>query len=393
MKIALISPYDFAHPGGVINHIRALDEEFTRLGHDVRIIAPASRKNVSELGSRFIPIGKPRPVPASGSISRISLSLHLAPDIKEVLLREKFDVVHLHEPFMPMLCSAVLRFSNGINVGTFHAYSGSPGYAFGWPVSTILLKRRNRKLAGHIAVSSPAKSYASKYVSGEFTVIPNGIDLKMFNTAVKPFPGFNDGKINILFVGRLEKRKGVNYLLDAFRKLKREYPSIRLIIVGPGKNLRKRYEMKVRMQRIKDVMFIGGVPYEALPQYYQAADIFCAPATGKESFGIVLLEAMALGKPIVATSNEGYASVITDGEQGLLVPPRNSQALALALKRLIDDPPMRTRLGAHGLESVGKYDWTLVARRVMDYYEQVSPKMNFTANPRNAPLDSGKSAE
>ena len=108
MKIALVSPYDFSHPGGVINHIRALDAEFTRMGHDVRIIAPASRKKVVELGDRFIQIGKPRPIPANGSISRISISLHLAPDIKKVLKREKFDVVHLHEPFMPMLCSAVL---------------------------------------------------------------------------------------------------------------------------------------------------------------------------------------------------------------------------------------------------------------------------------------------
>jgi phosphatidylinositol alpha-mannosyltransferase len=384
MKIALISPYDFAHPGGVINHIRALDEEFTRLGHDVRIIAPASRKKVAGLGDRFIQIGKPRPVPASGSISRISLSLHLAPDIKAVLLREQFDVVHLHEPFMPMLCSAVLRFSNGVNVGTFHAYSGSPGYELGRPITTILLKRRNRKLAGRIAVSIPAKAYASKYISGEFTVIPNGVDLRRFNTGVKPMPGFDDGKLNILFVGRLEKRKGVNYLLDAFRKLKKDYPNVRLIIAGPGLNLRKRYEIKVRMQRIKDVVFTGGVPYEDLPRYYQAADIFCAPAIGKESFGIVLLEAMALGKPIVATSNEGYASVISDGQQGLLVPPRNSKALAGALKRLIDDPALRGRLGACGLESVGKYDWPLVARRVMNYYERVSGKMNSSAVSKKA---------
>jgi phosphatidylinositol alpha-mannosyltransferase len=374
MKIALISPYDFAHPGGVINHIRALDEEFTRLGHDVRIIAPASRKHVAGLGSRFIQIGKPRPVPASGSISRISLSLHLAPDIKEVLRREKFDIVHLHEPFMPMLCSAVLRFSSGVNVGTFHAYSGSPGYELGWPITPFLLKRRNRKLAGRIAVSPPAKAYASKYVSGEFTVIPNGVDLKRFNPRVEPMPGFADGKLNILFVGRLEKRKGANYLLDAYRKLKKDYPDLRLIIAGPGVNLRKRYEIKVRVQRIKDVVFTGGVPYTDLPGYYQAADIFCAPATGKESFGMVLLEAMAMGKPIVATSNEGYASVMNNGEQGLLVPPRNAKALAAALKRLIDDPALRNRLGASGLKSVEKYDWPIVAGRIMEYYEQVSGK-------------------
>jgi phosphatidylinositol alpha-mannosyltransferase len=120
------------------------------------------------------------------------------------------------------------------------------------------------------------------------------------------------------------------------------------------------------------VVFTGGVPCEELPRYYQTADIFCAPATGKESFGIVLLEAMALGKPIIATSNEGYASVVTHGEQGLLVPPKNIEALAEALKRLIEDNPLRSKLGAKGLVTVQSYDWPLVARRVLDYYEQVS---------------------
>ena len=300
------------------------------------------------------------------------MSLHLAPTIKEVLQREKFDVVHLHEPFMPMLCSAVLRFSDGFNIGTFHAYSGSPGYWLGWPVTTIILKKRNLKLAGRIAVSAPAKDYASKYVRGEFTVIPNGVELNRFHPGVKPMQGYDDGKINILFVGRLERRKGAGYLLEAYAKLKKQYPEIRLIIVGPGVNLRRRYEFKVRLKHLKDVVFTGGVPYEELPRYYQTADIFCAPATGKESFGIVLLEAMALGKPIVATSNAGYASVITDSQQGLLVPPKNSRALAGALKKLIDDTGLRQQLGANGLLTVRDYDWPLVARRILDYYEQVS---------------------
>jgi len=375
MKIALISPYDFAHPGGVINHIRALDEQFTRLGHDVRIIAPASHGKVALLGERFIPIGKPRPVPASGSISRISLSLHLAPEIKRVLEKEKFDIVHLHEPFMPMLCSAVLRFSHCINIGTFHAYCGSPGYWLGWPVTAILLRRRNRNLDGRIAVSLPAKKYASKAVAGEFCIIPNGVDLKRFHPGIKPMPGYDDGKTNILFVGRLEKRKGAGYLIKAFALLKKEYPNIRLILVGPGVNLRRRYEFMVRLKKIKDVVFAGGVAYEDLPRYYQVADICCAPATGRESFGIVLLEAMAMGKPLVATSNDGYASVVTHGREGLLVPPRNAAALADALKQLVEDESLRKRLAANGLDTARKYDWEKIALRILDYYAQAFQKL------------------
>ncbi|MCL2615722.1 MAG: glycosyltransferase family 4 protein [Dehalococcoidia bacterium] len=372
MKIALVSPYDFAHPGGVVSHIRALDEEFTKLGHDVRVIAPAARKNWVTLGERFIPIGKPRSIPASGSISRISISLHLAPTIQKVLARERFDVVHLHEPFMPMLCSAVLRFSDGLNIGTFHAYASRSVYWVGWPLTTFLLHRRNRKLAGHIAVSEMAKQYASAHVRGEFIVIPNGVDLCHFNPQVLPMPGFDDGKINILFVGRLEMRKGVKYLLSAYARLKKEYPNIRLIIVGPGVTLRKRYEWLVRFKHLKDVVFTGGVSYDELPRYYQTADIFCAPATGKESFGIVLLEAMALGKPIVASSNPGYASVVKHEEQALMVPPHSSVALAEALRRLIDDKALCARMGACGLKTVQQYDWPVVARRILDYYEQAS---------------------
>jgi len=155
MKIALVSPYDFAFPGGVGRHVTNLEKHFTRMGHEVRVIAPAS-KRVSEFGNRFIRIGTPFAIPASDSIIRVSISLHLAPTIKEVLAREKFDIIPLHEPFMPMLCSAVLRFSNTVNVGTFHAAQGKPGYNWGRPISTWMLSRRARKLHGFIAVSGNA---------------------------------------------------------------------------------------------------------------------------------------------------------------------------------------------------------------------------------------------
>src|SRR3989338_935867 len=141
MKIALVSPYDFAYPGGVANHIYNLDRHLCRMGHQVKVIAPAS-KAITTFGDRFIPIGRPRPIPNSGSIARICLSLTLAGKIKAVLDEEKFDIVHLHEPFMPMLCSAVLRFSNTVNIGTFHACDGRPGYNFGRPISTIMINRR-----------------------------------------------------------------------------------------------------------------------------------------------------------------------------------------------------------------------------------------------------------
>jgi phosphatidylinositol alpha-mannosyltransferase len=369
MKIALVSPYDFTHPGGVVNHILALNKQFTRMGHEVRIIAPA--KAVPPGDEQLVPIGRPRAIPVRGTTIRISLSIRLASKIKEVLAREKFDVVHLHEPFMPMLCSAVLRFSDTVNIGTFHACHGSPGYRFGWPFTQFLLNRRRRKLVGKIAVSRPAAEFASKYIPGYYNIIPNGIDLERFSPDVPPLDRFNDGKINILFVGRLEKRKGLGYLLKAYQQVKREFPASRLVIVGPGTRLRKKYERWIKRNHLEDIIFAGRISQEELPRYYKTADIFCSPATGRESFGIVLLEAMAVGKPIVATGIEGYASVMTHGKEGLLVPPKDDKALAQALLSLMTDEPLRQQMATRGMLTAQQYSWERIARRVLDYYKRI----------------------
>ncbi len=370
MKIALVSPYDFAYPGGVVNHICALEHHFTRMGHEVKIIAPASHA-ITTFGDRFIPIGKPRPIPTGGSIARVTISLRLASTIKAVLSKEKFDIVHLHEPFMPMLCSAVLRFSNAPNIGTFHACGGKPGYDFGRPISTIMLKRRARKLDGRIAVSKAAMEFANKYVPGDYTIIPNGVDFEHFSPEVPPIDQFVDDKLNILFVSRLEKRKGLNYLLEAYKQVKGEIPNSRLIIVGPGTRLRHKYEKWVRRNGVKDVVFVGYVSYDELPRYYKIADIFCVPATGRESFGIILLEAMAVGKPIVATNIEGYAGLVADGVEGLLVPPKNKEQLAQALISLATDDSLRQEIGARGRIKASEYGWEHIAQRVSDYYLRV----------------------
>ena len=371
MKIALVSPYDFAYPSGVTNHISSLERYLTRMGHEVRVIAPASRA-VSTFGDRFIPIGKPRPIPTSGSIARITISLRLASAIKAVLGKEKFDIIHLHEPFMPMLCSAVLRFSDATNIGTFHACDGRPGYNFGRPISTIMINRRLHKLDGKIAVSKAAMNYASKYIPGYYNIIHNGIDVEHFSPDVSPIEEFCDGKLNILFLGRLEFRKGVNYLLKAYLQIKPEIPESRLIIAGPGTRLRKRYERWVRRHNLEDdVIFTGFVSYSDLPRYYKTADVFCAPATSRESFGIVLVEAMALGKPVVATNIEGYASVVTHGEEGLLVPPCDAPRLAQALLSLMNNEALRQQMEAKGKLRAREYSWEHVGQRVFDYYVRV----------------------
>lgn len=370
MKIALVSPYDFVYPGGVANHVTALERCFTGKGHEVKIIAPAS-KPITGFDGRFIQIGRPLAIPSKGTIVRVPLSLNLGATIKEVLKREKFDIIHLHEPFMPMLCSAILRFSETANVGTFHACQGSPGYNLGKPVSTILLKRRARKLHGRIAVSQAALNFACRYVPGCYSVIPNGVDVGQFSPDVAPVERYCDGKLNILFVGRLESRKGVDYLVRAYQQVKKAVPDSRLIIVGPGTRLRRKYEKEAAQSGLKDVVFTGLVRYDELPGYYRTADVFCAPATGRESFGIVLLEAMAAGTPIVASDIEGYASVLSDGVEGLLVPPKDADSLARSLISLLNDAALRRRMGEAGRLKANEYSWERVSERVFSYYLQV----------------------
>lgn len=370
MKIGLVCPYDFAYPGGVAHHICSLERHLTDMGHEVKVIAPAS-KDITTFGDRFIPIGKPLPIPTSGSIARIPVSPRLRPNVKEILNEEKFDIIHLHEPLMPALCATVLRLSPTVNIGTFHAYDGSPGYNFGKPVSTVLLKKLFARLDGRIAVSKPAAEFVSKHFPGTYEIIPNGVDTGHFSPQVAPIDNFCDGKLNILFVGRLEKRKGVDYLLKAYQRVKREVPRSRLIIVGPGTRLRGKYEKQVEQSGLKDVVFIGYTSRSELPRYYKTADVFCSPAIGWESFGIVLLEAMAVGKPVVASNIAGYASLVTHGSEGLLVPPRNEESLAQALIALLTDESMRQQMGANGIATAVRYDWKLVARQVLNYYIQV----------------------
>ncbi len=382
MKIALVSPYDFAYPGGVAHHIVALGKNLARMGHEVKFIAPASSP-ITTLGDRFIHIGKPRPIPISGSIARVAISPMLSTTITHMLNEEQFDIVHLHEPLMPMLCTTVLRMSCTANVGTFHAFDGK-GYNIAKSFAPIFFKRWFSKLDGWIAVSKPAREFANKYYPADYKVIPNGVDTRHFHPDVTPIEELKDGKLNILFVGRLEKRKGANYLIKAYRHVKQAIPNSRLIIVGPGTRLRRKYEKMAAKGNLEDVVFVGFASYDDLPRYYKTADVFCAPATGWESFGIILLEAMAVGRPVVASNIDGYASILTHGAEGLLVPPKNEESLAQALITLLNDKALREEMGARGIVKAREFDWQNVTGRILDYYNEIlkEPKPRETFSLR-----------
>ncbi len=370
MKIGLVSPYNWSYPGGVREHIQHLSAQFIEMGHDVRILAPASGVRDDKSQDHVYNMGWTTPIPFNGSIARIAFNPALTFRVRRVLQRESFDVIHLHEPLVPGLSLAVLRWSRALNVGTFHAFARSgitsTGY-LAYASASAFLRPYFRRLAGRIAVSSAAYQFISHYFPADYRVIPNGVDLERFNPHVAPLPEFMDGKQNILFVGRFEKRKGVKYLLRAIPFIRERHPNTRFIFVGEGR-LRCGFQRFVERQEWQDVVFTGYVSDEDLPRYFASGHVFCAPATGSESMGVVLLEAMASGTPIVATKIAGYATVVTSGVDGLLTPPRNSQELASALGQLLEDEPLRQQFISMGLQKVREYTWPKVAQRIMDYY-------------------------
>lgn len=346
-------------------HIYHLSQGIKQFGHEVKIIAPLSGPPPDFFDKSFISLGKSVPIPTGGSTARISLSLWLEPKIRKLLKEEDFDIIHLHEPLAPILPLLMLHLSKSVNIGTFHAFHGSSKTYW---LSKYMLRKWHAKLDGKIAVSKPALDFVNQHFPSDYTIIPNGIDFRKFNQKTVPLTEFQDDKLNILFVGRLEKRKGLRYLLGAFSKLKWEYPKIRLLVVGPGNPEPELFRF-IAERNIEDVIFLGGVSGEDLPRYYQVADIFCSPATGGESFGIVLLEAMAAGKPIIASNIDGYASVMSNEKQGLLITPESEEALREALAIVIKDSSLRQHFGSNGLLTAPLYDWEVVTARVLEFYE------------------------
>ena len=378
MKIALVSAYDYPYPGGVTEHVRALDTHLRRRGHEVVIIAPSSAA-AADLAPNVRPVRGVRVIRANGSTSRLGLALSTGAQVRRTLRREAPEIVHIHEPLAPLVPLLALRHSRAVNVGTFHAY-GSAGA--GYRLAGRLLGGFMRRLHGRIAVSGPARTYAQSYLPGDYTVIPNGVDVARF-AAPGPVPAaMRDGRPAILFVGRFgEPRKGFAVLLAALPQVRAACPDAHLVVVGHG-------EPREFADRLPAdpaaVTFAGMVSPAELPAYFQAATVYCSPATGQESFGVVLLEAMAAGAPLVASDNPGYASVVTPEHDGLLVPREDPQALAAALIRLLTEPATRARLVAGGRATAAHYDWPLVAGRIETFYRQTLERTAATRRGADA---------
>jgi phosphatidylinositol alpha-mannosyltransferase len=369
LKIGIVSPYGYPHPGGVNEHVRFTYEAMRRMGHDVWIITSKyGRERESE--GHVIRLGTGWAAPANGSVGRVTLGLRFKRQVREVLEAHRFDILHFHEPFVPFLSPTMLDASETVNIGTFHAFGGfSPSY---W-IGSKFAGRLAGLLHGRIAVSGAARHFINRYFPGDYRIIPNGVDLDRFADA-EPFEELRDGTLNILFVGRFEERKGLIHLLKAYHRLRKRKVDARLLVVGAGPKERE-YRRFVGLRGIRDVEWLGRVDDEAKVRYFASADIYCAPNTGQESFGIVLLEAMAAGVPIVASDIHGFKRVVERNVQGILVEPRNPRALAAALYALARDPDLRHEMGEAGRERAPEFTWDRVTERIVDYYYETRQRV------------------
>lgn len=388
MKIALVSPYDLAYPGGVTEHVTALAEGLHRRGHDVLLLGPHS--GVVNGPPWLLPLSRRVVgVPVAGTTARMGVSPLVYRRLRHIFRQEQFDVIHLQEPLTPGLNWWALALArqqcDAVTIGTFHAYHERRGwlYRLGRPV----LLRLFNKLDGMIAVSEAARRFSCYQFPGAYQVIPNGIDVQRFSPPHLPATRTIKTDITILFVGRQDRRKGFDTLFEAFLRLKPSMPALRLRVVGPFEHRAQRHYLEFACSRgVTDLSFVGYIPPEGLPGWYHRADIFCAPSTGCESFGIVLLEAMAARLPVVASDIAGYRSVVSHGTNGLLVPPQQPAALADALHKLIINPALQRHLGANGYQTAQQHNWDLIIDRTLRYYSDMLA--NF--QPRPAHFDANR---
>lgn len=369
MRVAIVSPYDLQRPGGVQSHVRQLAARLRHEGEQVVLVGAGPVGVVTGDGATTeIGVGRGRGVPFNGSVAPVALGPLAARRTLRALEQLGPDVVHVHEPLVPMVGLAAAFGSAAPLVVTFHAWSDSDrAYRLAGPLGRGLLART----AVAIAVSRAAADYHAAALGvdpGSFRIVPNGVEVAPFRQAADALGDERPpGPPRLVFVGRLEPRKGVLVLARAFRELLGAHPRAVLTVIGDGP---QRQELAAALAGIPaaQVRLAGQVSSPVLARTLAEADVAVAPALGGESFGIVLLEAMAARTAVVASDLPGYRSVVTDGRDGLLVPPGDPGALAGTLARLLAAPERRAALVTQGCSTAAAHDWAVVAGRLRQVY-------------------------
>jgi phosphatidylinositol alpha-mannosyltransferase len=355
VKIGLVCPYVWDVPGGVQAHVRDLAETLIALGHQVSVLTPA--EDDTALPAYCVGAGRAVPIPYNGSVARLLLGPVSAGRTRRWLRGGEFDLIHVHEPVAPSVALLACYWADLPVVATFHTSN---------PRSRVMTALEGflvpvlEKVQARIAVSEAARRTTVEHLGGDAILIPNGVAVAHFRDAAL-LPGHPDGR-TLVFVGRVdEPRKGLEVLLDAMPRMP---AGVRLLVAGPG-------DAPVAADLADRVQVLGLVDEETKASLLRSADVYVAPNTGGESFGIVLLEAMAAGAPVVASDLDAFRRVLGGGDAGALFPTGDATALAATVSALLADPARRAELARRGSAEVAKYDWNTVAARIVQVYETV----------------------
>jgi phosphatidyl-myo-inositol alpha-mannosyltransferase len=372
MRVGLVCPYSWDVPGGVQEHIRDLAEALIDLGHTVSVISPADED--AALPNYVVPAGRAVAVPYNGSVARLSFGPLSANRVRRWIRDGNFDLLHVHEPAAPSLSLIACWVFDGPIVATVH---GATTRSRALHAAEPMLRLALEKVSGRIAVSEAARTTLVHHLGGDAVLIPNGVTVSRFEKA-EPLAGWPGRGGAIGFLGRMdEPRKGLSVLLRALEVIGAERQGLRLLVAGPGDTA----EVAARVPSwLRDrVVLLGQVSEAVKVQVYHSVDVFCAPNTGGESFGIVLAEAMAAGAPIVASDLDAFRRVLRGGRAGELFSSGDAADLAAAIGRLLDDPARRAMLSAAASAAVRDYDWAKIARDVVKVYEAVLPASSDAA--------------
>jgi phosphatidylinositol alpha-mannosyltransferase len=366
VRVGLVCPYTWEVPGGVQQHIRDLAEALMGLGHEVSVISPAD--DDTPLPDYVVSAGRAVPVPYNGSVARLAFGFLSASRVRRWVKEGAFDVLHVHEPAAPSLSLLACWVADGPIVATVHTATPRSRVMH---ASAPALRTALEKVNGWIAVSEAARTTLVEHTGGDAVLIPNGVTVRRYEKA-SPLPGWPGAGGALGFLGRMdEPRKGLDVLLRAFETLGTQRPGLRLLIAGPGDTDDALEKVSAPLR--ERVIMLGQVTEDDKARAYHSVDVFCAPNTGGESFGIVLAEAMASGAPIVASDLDAFRQVLRGGRAGELFETGDPSDLARAAGRLLDDPQRRADLSAAASEAVRVYDWPVVARDVVHVYEAVVP--------------------
>lgn len=370
MRIGIVSQSYYPRYGGVTEHVHALAAELRKRGHEVTIITSFFRRGEKGFTDGVLRIGWNILVPFNRAFVDFAIGISLKRKLKQAIRQLDLDIVHVHCPTAPTLPIFAVQVSDRPTVGTFHSTGGRTALQ---DLFKPLVVGAMSKLDARIAVSDTARDTAAIYHPGPYDVIPNGVDVERFHPLVEPFPEWRDPAFtNILFVGRLDPRKGVQDLIHAMPEVvERTDGRARLLVVGDS-YLRPQVTAGVPSFVREHVHFLGHVPSADLPRWYATGDIFCSPATGNESFGIVLVEAMAAGRAVACSDIPGYRTVVHPGRDAAVFPPGDVPALARVLSRLVEDPERRGRLAEAGRRRALDFAWPTVVDRIEAVYRRAA---------------------